>query len=83
MMQDIEMMKRYGLLPEGFDDWEEDDLEEEPDFLKFMFPLRPWIWRCGVWPDRTSYGTSHPVGLWVKTTAEKLLRHWDTKFSCN
>ena len=29
MKQDIEMMKRYGLLPEGFDDWEEDDLEEE------------------------------------------------------
>jgi len=29
MMQDIEMMKRYGLLPEGFDDWGEDDLEEE------------------------------------------------------
>ena len=29
MMQDIEMMKRYGLLPEGFDDWEKDDLEEQ------------------------------------------------------
>jgi len=28
MMMDMEMMKRYGLLPEGFDDWEEDDLEE-------------------------------------------------------
>ena len=30
-MQDIEMMKRYGRLPEGFDDWEEDDLEEGID----------------------------------------------------